>query len=187
MRLLFLLAALAGVGVSIALHGPLSSVPLLVSAGLSVVAVLVFVVGRRSREVTPWIVIDGSNVMYWDGDRPSLMTVRAVLRAVEGEGFVPLVWFDANAGYLTQGGYLRPEQFSRMLGLRRSQVMVAPKGVPADPLLLAEAVRIGARVITNDRFRDWAEVHPSVREAGFLVGGGVRDGVVALRLGEGVA
>ena len=44
----------------------------------------------------------------WDRENPSLMTVRAVLAAVPDEGLVPLVWFDANAGYLTAGQYLRP-------------------------------------------------------------------------------
>jgi hypothetical protein len=47
-------------------------------------------------------------------------------------------------------------------------------------------VRLGTRVVTNDRFRDWAAAHPAVTEAGFLVGGKVTGGVVRLRLGEGV-
>ena len=51
---------------------------------------------------------------------------------MQDEGLVPLVWFDANAGYLTAGQYLRADQLSRMLGLKRGQVAVAPKGVPAD-------------------------------------------------------
>jgi len=185
MRMLFLLLALASAGLSIALLGPVLSLPLIVSTVLVAVALVVLVVGGRTREEVPWIVVDGSNVMYWDGDKPSLMTVRHVLKALQDEGLVPLVWFDANAGYLTAGQYLRPEQLSRMLGLSWGQVVVAPKGVPADPLLLEEAARMGARVVTNDRFRDWVEDHPSVREPGFLVGGRMKGGVVTLRLGKG--
>jgi hypothetical protein len=181
MRIVFLLLALAGVGLSVAVYGPILSLPLLGSAALVVVAVLLLF-RRKAEADVPWIVVDGSNVMYWEGDKPSLMTVRSVLKAVEAEGFVPLVWFDANVGYLTQGAYLRPEQLSRMLGLARGQVAVAPKGTPADPLLLEEAVRMGARVVTNDRFRDWAEAHPAVTEPGFLVGGRVVGGEVRLRL-----
>ena len=183
MRIRFLLAAMVAVAVSVVAYGPVLSVPLLVSAALVVVALLWLVAGRR-RKAVPWIVVDGSNVMYWEGEKPSLMTVRAVLKTVEEAGFVPLVWFDANVGYLTQGAYLRPEQLSRMLGLAKGQVLVAPKGTPADPLLLEEAVRMGVRVLTNDRFRDWAETHPAVKVPGFLVGGQMSRGVVTLRLGE---
>jgi hypothetical protein len=186
MRVAFFLLSLASVGLSVAVLGPVLSVPLLVSAALVVVAVLWLVAGRPRRKAVPWIVVDGSNVMYWEGEKPSLMTVRHVLKAVEEAGFVPLVWFDANVGYLTQGAYLRPEQLSRMLGLAQGQVLVAPKGTPADPLLLEEAVRLGTRVVTNDRFRDWAGDHPSVKAPGFLVGGRVSGGEVRLRLGEGV-
>ena len=184
MRFRLLLASLACLGLSVALAGPVLSVPLLVSAASVVVAVLWIAAGWRRREAVPWIVVDGSNVMYWEGEKPSLVTVRHVLKAVQEAGFVPLVWFDANVGYLTQGAYLRPEQLSRMLGLAKGQVLVAPKGVPADPLLLEEAARLGTRVVTNDRFRDWAEAHPAVRDAGFLVGGRMTGGVVRLRLGE---
>jgi hypothetical protein len=44
---------------------------------------------------------------------------------------------------------------------------------------------MGARVVTNDRFRDWAEDHPAVKSPGFLVGGTVKGGQARLRLGEG--
>ena len=184
MRLLFLLIALTCAGLSVVYFGPVLSLPLALSLGM--VAVALFLFKRPRRPTMPWIIVDGSNVMYWDGDRPSLMTVRHVVKAVEEAGFVPLVWFDANVGYLTQGAYLRPEALTRMLGLRRGQVSVAPKGTPADPLLLDEAVRLGARVVTNDRFRDWAEAHPQVGDPGFLVGGRVARGTVTLRLGEDV-
>jgi hypothetical protein len=185
MRIALLLLSLASAGLSVAFLGPVLSVPLLLSAALVVAAVLWLVAGRRRREAVPWIVVDGSNVMYWEGEKPSLVTVRRVLAAVQEAGFVPLVWFDANVGYLTQGAYLRPEQLSRMLGLARGQVLVAPKGTPADPLLLEEAVRLGTRVVTNDRFRDWAEDHPAVKAPGFLVGGTMSGGQARLRLGEG--
>ena len=58
--------------------------------------------------------------------------------------------------------------------------MVVPKGTPADPLLLDGAKTLAARVITNDRFRDWTDSHPQIKEAGFLVRGEVREGVVEL-------
>jgi hypothetical protein len=182
MRLLLLLLALTCAGLSLAFFGPVPSLPLVASAVVAVLAAVFWVLGWRRRPPVPWIVVDGSNVMYWEAETPSLDTVRHVLRAVEAEGLVPLVWFDANVGYLVGGRYLRPEKLAKKLGLRQGQVLVAPSGTPADPLLLDEATRLGARVVTNDRFRDWAAAHPIVREPGMLVRGRVRDGTPTLAL-----
>jgi hypothetical protein len=181
-RLLLFLLALTCAGLSVVFFGPILSLPLLASAVLAALAAVFWVRGWRRRPPIPWIVVDGSNVLYWEAETPSLDTVRQVLRAVEAEGLVPLVWFDANVGYLIGGKYLRPEMLARKLGLRQGQVLVAPSGTPADPLLLEEAARLGARVVTNDRFRDWAAAHPIVREPGVLVRGSVRDGTPRLAL-----
>lgn len=180
MRLLFLLVSSTCAGLSVAFLGPVLSIPFLVSAGMVVAAVLLLLARPRRREDVPWIVVDGSNVMYWDRETPSFDTVRQVLRAVEAEGFVPLVWFDANAGHVVAGQYMRPERLAKTLGLQQGQVLVAPKGMPADPLLLEEAARLGVRIVTNDRFRDWAEDHPMVRDPDRFVRGRVRDGVALL-------
>jgi hypothetical protein len=82
------------------------------------------------------------------------------------------------------GQYLRPEKLAKKLGLRQGQVLVAPKGTPADPLLLEEAARLGVRIVTNDRFRDWAEDYPITRDPERFVRGRVRDGVARLTHGE---
>jgi hypothetical protein len=185
MRFLFLLVALTCAGLSVAFFGPVISLPLLASTGLVAFAAVLWILGWRRRPPVAWIVVDGSNVMYWEAETPSLDTVRHVLRAVESEGLVPVVWFDANVGYLISGTYLGPETLARKLGLRQGQVLVAPKGTPADPLLLEEAARLGARVVTNDRFRDWAADHPIVLEPGALVRGRVRDGLPTLAFDRG--
>jgi hypothetical protein len=182
MRVTFLLLALISAGLSVAIFGPVLSVPLLVSAGLVVASVLWLAAERRKRAPTRWIVVDGSNVMYWADETPSLDTVRKVVTALRAEGFQPVVWFDANAGYLTMGRYLGPDLLSGQIGVARRQVFVAEKGVPADPLILRGAERLGARVVTNDRYRDWVERFPQVQEPGFLVRGRIRDGAVLLRL-----
>ena len=55
---------------------------------------------RRRRDPGPnWIAVDGSNVMYWDAALPRIETVRAVTDDLRRRGFVPVVWFDANAGH----------------------------------------------------------------------------------------
>jgi len=38
--------------------------------------------------------------------------------------------------------------------------------------------------VTNDRYRDWAEAHPEIKEPGHLIKGGYRDGKVWLDLGD---
>jgi len=127
-------------------------------------------------------VLDGSNVMHWRENQPDLETVRLVAAAARGRGLKPVVWFDANAGYLTRGKYQGPGDLAHQIGVPRRDIRLAPKGVPADPLILKSAQRMGARVITNDRYRDWMEIYPSIRDQGFLVPGHVRGGSVHLSL-----
>ena len=46
--------------------------------------------------------------------------------------------------------------------------------------VVVSAYWIDVYPVTNDRFRDWADVHPEVREPGHLIRGGYRDGVLWL-------
>lgn len=146
--------------------------------------------GKAGAAEETWVLIDGSNVMHWRENAPDLGVVQDVARAVAGQGFVPGVVFDANAGWKLFGRYLHDGEFARLLGLERRQVMVVGKGTPADPFLLQTAREFGARIVTNDRFRDWAEAHPEVQEPGFLIRGGVREGrlwLQGMEAGEPVA
>ena len=83
------------------------------------------------------------------------------------------------------GRYRHDGAMASLLGLPVAQVMVVPKGQVADGWILAAARDLGAPVVTNDRYRDWAEVHPEVTEPGRLIRGGVREGKIWLDLGEG--
>jgi hypothetical protein len=139
---------------------------------------------RDIRKVCPQppLVIDGSNVMYWHGNTPDLDTVRAVVAMVQKAGFLPGVMFDANAGWLLEDRYLHDHDFAKRLGLHPDQVMVVPKGVQADGYILQAARDSGARVVTNDRFRDWAAPYPEVATAGHIIRGGYREGALWLDL-----
>ncbi|MEO8242174.1 MAG: hypothetical protein ABI832_07655 [bacterium] len=130
----------------------------------------------------PWILIDGSNVMHWKDGTPQLATLREVVDHLKAEGFTIGVVLDANAGYKINGRYQHDLAFGRLLNLPESQVMVVAKGTPADPALLASARDLGARIVTNDRFRDWAEKHPEVAKPGHLIRGGYRKGQLWLDL-----
>lgn len=137
---------------------------------------------KQPKPAEKWIVVDGSNVMYWNDNTPKLETVLAVVKHLIAKGYAPGVMFDANAGYLLGGRYMHDGAMGRGLGLPKDRVMVVPKGVPADPYILNAAQDLGAQIVTNDRYRDWVGDHPEVAQAGHLIKGGFRDGVLWLDL-----
>jgi hypothetical protein len=119
--------------------------------------------------------------MHWQDNTPSLETVRKVVDQVRSLGYVPGVVFDANAGWKLSGRYLHDQDFARLLGIEPRQVLVVAKGTQADPFLLQTAREFGARIVTNDRFRDWSEAHPEVQTPGFLIRGGAVEGTIRLK------
>lgn len=154
-------------------------------AALSAVAALVLLLQalwRRRKAAARWIVVDGSNVMYWQDNTPKIETVLAVVDRLRALGYAPGVMFDANAGYLLGGRYMHDGAMGKKLGLSADRVMVVPKGEPADPFILNAARDLGARIVTNDRYRDWRGDYPEVAKVGHLVRGGYRDGVLWLEL-----
>ena len=92
----------------------------------------------------------------------------------------PVVWFDANVGYLVGDRYLGPSPLARSFGLSVRQVIVAPKGTPADPMVIEGARSLNARIVSKDRFRDWQDQFPEVRDADSFLRGSIENG--ALRL-----
>jgi hypothetical protein len=187
-RLTLLLAASAGV---IAASGLADWSGLILLAGLAALAGLLRLLRAALRRPEPadrpslgLMIVDGSNVMYWKDETPRIETVREVVRHLADLGYTPGVVFDANAGYLLSGRYRHHRHMGRMLGIRADRVMVVPKGTPADPYILNAARRLGARIVTNDRYRDWAEDHPEIRHRRHLVRGGYRSGRLWLDLKE---
>jgi len=176
-----LLLALSAAGIVAAFTVPgwgdvlLLSVPCVVaSLWLSAKAIL--------RRLRPWAVIDGSNVMHWRGGSPSLAPLRDTVATLTARGFRTLIVFDANAGHVLAGRYLSGPALAARIGVRRGRVIVVDKGSAADPVILACARRLGARVITNDRYREWAHAHPEVTRPDFLVRGRYRTGRLHLPL-----
>ena len=120
--------------------------------------------------------------MHWKDGVVAISSVREVVDALKARGFTPGVVFDANAGYKIADRYLHHDAMARQLGLPEDQVMVVPKGTQADQVVLAAARDHKARVVSNDRFRDWAEAHPEVAAPGHLVRGGFAEGKLWLEL-----
>lgn len=172
--LLFLLSL---AGLAAALFAPGLSDLMLVAGPMLLASLWLVIRARRAaRADRPHIVVDGSNVLYWRDNTPRIETVREVVHHLTTLGFAPGVVFDANAGYLVAGKYQHDHALGRQVGLPPDRVMVVPKGAPADPTIIKVASDLGARVVTNDRYRDWADLHPQVLQPGFLVRGGYQDG-----------
>ena len=180
------LAALgaATLAVLLPLHDGWLMLAVIVGAGALVLALVEMLrsVTRRKPASGPVVVLDGSNIMHWNGGQPDLATVRAVIGHLGQQGYQAGVVFDANAGYKLLGKYQHHQALARRLGLPDDLVMVVNKGEPADAIILRVAQDFGARVVTNDRFRDWASSFPQVAEPGFLIRGRFRDGALQLDL-----
>lgn len=131
---------------------------------------------RRAKEkaAAPHIVIDGSNVMHWNDGKPDIRKVRAAIEEARRAGFTPGVIFDANVGYLISNRYMDDAVIAEMLSLKKERVLVVPKGVVADEVILSSARDMQAPIISNDRYRDWEASFPEVRDHGKLVRGGYK-------------
>ena len=189
----FLLLLLSLVGIAAALTLP-DMAGLLLVAGPCALGSLYLLArawarGRTGRAVASqkMIVIDGSNAMHWKDGTPRLETLREILHRLSSLGFTPGIVFDANAGYKLTGRYQHHAAMGKLLGLPEDAVMVVSKGEPADPTILAAARSLGARILTNDRYTDWADAHPELRAPGHLIRGGYRAGKLWLDLDRGDA
>ena len=130
----------------------------------------------KARDRGAWVVVDGSNVLHWRDGTPQLATLVEVLAELSTRGLCAGVIFDANVGYKISTRYLDDRVLAGMLKLPADHVLVVHKGTPADEVILKAARDLGARVVTNDRYRDWADAHPEVRDEGFLIRGGYHGG-----------
>jgi hypothetical protein len=138
--------------------------------------------GQQPEKEPDYLVVDGSNVMHWNDGPPSLDPLRLVLDDLTGRGFTPGVIFDANAGYKLFARFEDAGSFAARLGLPDDRVFVVPKGTQADRYILEAARTLRARVVTNDRYRDWHDQFPEVEEPSFLICGGAREGRIWLGL-----
>ena len=177
---LILLLSLAFVAVALLLPG---YGDLILLAGPMAIAALILWLraafsGKKTRP--NWILIDGSNVMHWRDNTPQIETLREVIGYLRERRHTPAVIFDANAGYLLTGRYQDDHIMARHLGLPEDRVLVVPKGTIADSYLLTVARDFDAPIVTNDRYRDWADDYPEIAEPGRLIQGGYLDGALWL-------
>lgn len=158
---------------------------ILLPAGAVFLFLLLRVLTRRSRltdaDLLPRkpIVLDGSNIMYWGGD-PSAKTLNHVIGHITQKDYSPIVIFDASAGYRLSDRFMTEQDFARLTFLPERQILVVNKGVVADEVILDFATTHDLRIVTNDRYRDWAKTFPIVRKKGRLLKGSFKQGTVVL-------
>lgn len=109
------------------------------------------------------------------------MVLSRVLRALEQKDYVPIVYFDANVGYVLADRYYNEAKLAGLIGIQKRHICVVDKGVIADEAILAFASEHRLRVVTNDNFRDWRVRFPHADKKGVLVGGTWKDGSVVWR------
>ena len=125
------------------------------------------------------IVVDGSNVMYWGGEASQKVLAR-VLAALRDKDFAPIAIFDASVGYRLGNRFMNEAEMAAITGLPERQILVVNKGVVADEVILDFATEHQLRIVTNDRYRDWAEQFPMIKTKGRLVKGTWKEGSVML-------
>ncbi len=181
MRVPFLLFFASSLALAASLSQPdLIDFSLVAAASVVASLWLLFRAWRARKPRRKRVIVDGSNVLHWKDGTPQIETLCEVLARLKADRLDPIVMFDANAGYLIAGRYQHDHAMACKLGLPTKSVLVVSKGSVADETILAAARDLKARVVSNDRYRDWADRHPEVLTPGHLIRGGYRDGALWL-------
>jgi hypothetical protein len=107
------------------------------------------------------IVIDGANVAYEEksaGGKPKLSNLLKVRRELEERGFEAVILVDASLKYDID------DQSQLETLIRSQQVRQVPAGTDADFFIIQLAGQLDARVVTNDRYKDYVEQYPWISE-----------------------
>jgi hypothetical protein len=107
------------------------------------------------------IVIDGANVAYEEksaGGKPKLSNLLKVRRELEERGFEAVILVDASLKYDID------DQSQLETLIQSQQVRQVPAGTDADFFIIQLAGQLDARVVTNDRYKDYVEQYPWISE-----------------------
>ena len=102
------------------------------------------------------VVIDGTNVMYWDGEA-DLLTLKSVIDHLKEKGWGVFVFLDASSRHHLGDRSLDQNGFAKALGVSSKRIMVCPAQTEADAFILKFAREQGLAVVSNDRFGDRAD------------------------------
>ena len=107
------------------------------------------------------VVIDGANVAYEErsaGGKPKLSNLLKVRRELEERGFEPVIIVDASLKYDIDD----QEQLETLI--QSQQVRQVPAGTDADFFIIQFAHELDALMVTNDRYKDYADRYPWIPE-----------------------
>ena len=118
--------------------------------------------------------LDGSNILHWGkaGRGVSLRPVLAIAEELKRRGESYQVYFDASARHLLKSAAGELEQYEKLLADDPDHFQQVPAGTRADDFLLLIASQdSSARIMTQDRFKDYADRYPQVVRADRLLPG----------------
>ena len=107
------------------------------------------------------VVIDGANVAYEErsgGGKPKLSNLLKVRRELEERGQEAVIIVDASLKYDIDD----QEQLETLI--QSQQVRQVPAGTDADFFILEIADQCGARIVTNDQYRNYKDRYPWIPE-----------------------
>ena len=117
--------------------------------------------------------MDGSNVAHaTEGGEARLDNIQLVMRKLSDDGFKPLIVADAALRHQIDD----KAAYEKLID--DGIVHQAPAGTDADYFILSFARQMGARILSNDRFRDRAKDFP--RERNRVIRFMIVDGEVVL-------
>jgi Zc3h12a-like Ribonuclease NYN domain len=107
------------------------------------------------------VIIDGANVAYEErsaGGKPKLSNLLKVRRELEERGLEAVILVDASLKYDID------DQSQLETLIRSQQVRQVPAGTDADYFIIQLADQFNARVVTNDRYKDYLEQFPWITD-----------------------
>lgn len=117
------------------------------------------------------VIFDGSNLYHFGlAQGVGTRALGSVTRQLRSEGYRVVCFFDANIFYelIKHGDYADGQLHSLailqdLFGLRGNEIYVVPSGVQADEFILDSLKHLPVSfALTNDQFRDYADLYPTV-------------------------
>jgi hypothetical protein len=102
--------------------------------------------------------VDGANVAHSGEEGARLDNILRICEKLEVEGLDPIVVVDASLRHAID----ERREYERLVEAGR--IRQAPAGTNADYFILSFARELDAAVVSNDRFREFAEAFPEARE-----------------------
>src|SRR5689334_2588675 len=107
------------------------------------------------------VVIDGANVAYEErsaGGKPKLSNLLNVRSELEERGFEAVIIVDASLKYDID------DQSQLETLIQSQQVRQVPAGTDADYFIIQFSEEFNARVVTNDRYKDYLDEYPWITD-----------------------